>query len=87
MDEFEAKKEEGLRLFQQGRQKEALAVFETAVSLAQAADNPAGEAEMLSNTGVIQRVQGNFPEAQTAFSQAEKLFTQVGDVNGQGQVL
>lgn len=87
MGEFEAKKEEGLRLFSQGRQEEALTVFETAVSLSQKLGNEAGQAEMLNNIGVIQRVRGKFDEAQAAFTQAEAIFSRLGDEAGQGQVL
>ncbi len=87
MDQFEAKKQEGLNLFQQGRYDAALEAFETAVSLSQNAGNEAGQAEMLNNIGVLQRVRGEFSASLATFTEAEAIFARLADDNGQGQVL
>lgn len=87
MMEPEALKEEGLQLFQQGRYDQALAKFETAVSLYTSTHNKTGQAEMFNNIGVIYRFQRKYDEAIQVLTQAQTLFTQLGDTNRQAQAL
>lgn len=80
-------KEEGLKLFQRGELDNAVSTFETAVSAYAAAQNPVGQAEMLNNIGVIQRMRGNHEESLEAFTTANQLCQQANDVNRRAQVL
>ena len=80
-------KEKGLQKFRRGAYDEALATFETAVSLYAAAENPTGQAEMLNNIGVIQRSRGNLDKAIAALQQAESIFAEIGDGERQGMAL
>ena len=80
-------KEEGLKQFQRGELDDAVATFETAVSAYAAEQNPVGQAEMLNNIGVIQRMRGNHEESLEALTTADTLCQQADDVNRRGQVL
>ena len=80
-------KEEGLKQFQQGELDNALATFETAVSVYAAEQNPVGQAEMLNNIGALQRMRGKHEESLEAFTTADALCQQAGDVNRRAQVL
>ena len=80
-------KEEGLKLFQRGELDNAVATFETAVSAYAAEQNPVGQAEMLNNIGVIQRMRGNHDESLEALTTADTLCQQANDTNRRAQVL
>lgn len=80
-------KEEGLRLFQQGKRSEALAVFEQAAAGFAAQEDVVSQAEMLNNIGVIQRVQGQMEAAVATLTQAADLFNQIGDASRHAQTL
>ena len=80
-------KDEGMRLFQQGKRSEALATFEQATAGFAAQKDVGGQAEMLNNIGVIQRVQGQTDTAVTTLTQAAELFQQIGDASRQAQTL
>lgn len=79
-------KEEGLKLFQQGSHDAALAKFQGALESYTVDNQPAGQAEMLNNIGVIHRIYRNWGEAIVAFSQAELIFKEMGDDNRLAQV-
>ncbi|MFO7680171.1 MAG: tetratricopeptide repeat protein [Chloroflexota bacterium] len=76
-----------MRLFQRGELDNAVSVFETAVSTYAEQQNPVGQAEMLNNIGVIQRMRGKHDESLTALTTADTLCQQAGDVNRRAQVL
>ena len=80
-------KDEGMRLFQQGKRREALAIFEQAAASFAAQEDVGGQAEMLNNIGVIQRVQGQTDTAVTTLTQAAELFQQIGDASRRAQTL
>ncbi len=80
-------KEEGLRLFQRGELDNAIGIFETAVSTYATEQNPVGQAEMLNNIGVIQRMRGKHDESLAALTTAHTLCQQAGDINRRAQVL
>jgi tetratricopeptide (TPR) repeat protein len=80
-------KEEGLKQFQRGELDNAVSTFETAVSAYAAEQNPVGQAEMLNNIGVIQRMRGNHEESLEALTNADQLCQQANDVNRRAQVL
>lgn len=80
-------KEEGMRLFQQGKRREALAAFEQAAAGFAAQEDVGNQAEMLNNIGVVQRVQGEWQTAVTTLTQAADLFQQIGDATRQAQTL
>lgn len=80
-------KEEGMRLFQQGKRREALALFEQAAASFANQENLGGQAEMLNNIGVIQRLQGQKDTAVNTLTQAADLFHQIGDTSRQAQTL
>ncbi|WP_420641385.1 tetratricopeptide repeat protein [Candidatus Leptofilum sp.] len=80
-------KDEGMRLFQQGKRREALAVFEQAAEQFAVQEDMGNQAEMLNNIGVIQRVQGESETAVATLTQAAALFNQIGDASRQAQTL
>ena len=80
-------KEEGLALFERGSRSQALARFEEAVRAYTAENNRAGQAEVLNNVGVLQRLQGNREAAGQALQEAEAVFKEIGDHNRQAQAL
>lgn len=80
-------KDEGMRLFQQGKHSQALATFEQAAAAFAAQEDAGSQAEMLNNVGVILRVQGKLDTAATVLNQAASLFAQIGDSNRQAQTL
>ncbi len=80
-------KDEGMRLFQQGKRREALAIFEQATAGFAAQEDIGNQAEMLNNMGVIQRVMGEKETAVTTLTQAADLFQQIGDASRQAQTL
>lgn len=80
-------KAEGMRLFQQGSHKDALAMFQQAANAFALQNDVGNQAEMLNNMGVIQRVQGELETAVSSLTQAADLFAQIGDTNRQAQTL
>jgi tetratricopeptide (TPR) repeat protein len=80
-------KDEGMRLFQQGKRREALATFEQAAAGFAAQEDVGNQAEMLNNIGVIQRVQGELDTAVSTLIHAADLFNQVGDASRHAQTL
>jgi len=80
-------KDEGMRLFQQGKRSQALAIFEQAAVAFAAQEDVGNQAEMLNNIGVIQRVQGKLDTAVTSLNQAANLFAQIGDSSRHAQTL
>jgi tetratricopeptide (TPR) repeat protein len=82
-----ALKDKGMRLFQQGKQHEALAIFEQAAASFAAQEDLGNQAEMLNNIGVIQRVQRQLDTAVTTLTHAASLFQQIGDVSRHAQTL
>ncbi len=80
-------KDEGMRLFQQGKHKQALAAFEQAAAGFAAQEDVGNQAEMLNNMGVVLRVQGEMDTAVTTLNQAAQLFAQIGDHNRHAQTL
>lgn len=83
----QALKDEGMRLFQQGKRREALTAFEQAAIGFAAQDDLGNQAEMLNNIGVVQRVQGEWETAVSTLTQAADLFHQIGDTSRQAQTL
>ncbi|WP_420629483.1 tetratricopeptide repeat protein [Candidatus Leptofilum sp.] len=83
----QALKDEGMRLFQQGKRREALAVFEQAAATFAAQEDFGNQAEMLNNMGVILRVLGDGETAATTLTQAANLFQQIGDASRHAQTL
>ena len=79
--------DEAVSLFQQGQYRDALARFETAVSLCAAQGDKAGQAEMLNNIGVVHRILKQYQAAATALQQAAEIFAELNDLNHQGQTL
>jgi len=80
-------KDEGMRLFQQGRHKDALAAFEQAAAAFAAQKDMGNQAEMLNNMGVVLRVRGEMDTAVTTLTQAATLFAQIGDNTRRAQTL
>ena len=80
-------KDEGMRLFQQGKHKQALAAFEQAAAGFAAQEDVGNQAEMLNNMGVVLRVQRKMDTAVTTLNQAAQLFAQIGDHNRHAQTL
>jgi tetratricopeptide (TPR) repeat protein len=80
-------KDKGMRLFQQGKHKDALTAFEQAAAAFAAQEDVGNQAEMLNNMGVIQRVQGQLDTAVTTLNQAADLFAQIGDSTRHAQTL
>ena len=56
-------KDEGMRLFQQGKRREALPLFEQASAGFAAQEDVCNQAEMLNNMGVVLRVLGDWETA------------------------
>ena len=80
-------KDEGMRLFQQGKHKDALATFEQAAAAFAAQKDMGNQAEMLNNMGVVLRVRGEMDTAVTTLTQAATLFAQIGDNTRRAQTL
>lgn len=80
-------KDEGMRLFQQGKRREALTTFEQAAAGFAAQDDVGNQAEMLNNMGVVLRVLGDVETAVTTLTQAADLFQQIGDASRHDQTL
>ncbi|MCA9955330.1 MAG: tetratricopeptide repeat protein [Anaerolineales bacterium] len=80
-------KDEGLRLFQQGKHSQALSTFEQAAAAFAAQDDIGNQAEMLNNMGVILRVQRQMDTAVITLTQAANLFAQLGDHARHAQTL
>lgn len=83
----QALKDEGMRLFQQSKHKQALAAFEQAAAAFAAQEDVGNQAEMLNNMGVVLRVQREMDTAVTTLTQAAQLFAQIGDHNRHAQTL
>jgi tetratricopeptide (TPR) repeat protein len=81
------RKEEGLRLFQEGLYEEAAAMFERAQEMFAGDGNGVEAAEMLNNLGVICRRQGKWDEAIAALDEARAAFVCLGDRNREAQTL
>ncbi len=79
-------KEEAINHFQQGHRREALAAFEAAAQAYGAANQPADQAEMLNNIGVLQRLFGQYEAALMTFETAATAFATAGDKNRQAMV-
>jgi len=80
-------KDEGMRLFQQGKHQQALAAFEQAAAAFAAHEDVGNQAEMLNNMGVVLRVQGKMDTAVSTLNRAADLFAQIGDHNRHAQTL
>ncbi len=80
-------KDEGLRLFQQGKHSQALSTFEQAAAAFAAQDDFGSQAEMLNNMGVVLRVQGKVDTAVTPLTHAADLFARMGDRARHAQAL
>ncbi|MCA9897672.1 MAG: tetratricopeptide repeat protein [Anaerolineales bacterium] len=80
-------KDEGMRLFQQGKRREALPLFEQASAGFAAQEDVGNQAEMLNNMGVVLRVLGDWETAVATLTQAATLFQQIGDASRQAQTL
>ncbi|MCA9919239.1 MAG: tetratricopeptide repeat protein [Anaerolineales bacterium] len=80
-------KDEGMRLFQQGKRREALAAFEQAAAGFATQDDLGNQAEMLNNIGVVLRVLGDGETAVSTLTQAANLFQQIGDTSRHAQTL
>lgn len=76
-----------MRLFQQGKHKDALAAFEQAAAAFAAQEDVGSQAEMLNNMGVVLRVQGEMDTAVTTLNKAAELFAQTGDSTRRAQTL
>jgi tetratricopeptide (TPR) repeat protein len=81
------RKEEGLRLFQEGLYKEAAIAFEQAQEMFAAQGDDVEAAEMVNNLGVICRLQGKWNEAITALEEAKEIFARLGDRTREAQTL
>lgn len=80
-------KDEGMRLFQQGKRREALTAFEQAAAGFAAQNDVGNQAETLNNMGVLLRVLGEGETAVSTLTHAADLFHQIGDTSRQAQTL
>jgi tetratricopeptide (TPR) repeat protein len=80
-------KQEGLRLFAEGLNEEAGAMFRQAQVLFAAEGNQLEAAEMLNNLGLVHRVQHRYDEAREALEAARGAFVRLGDRGREAQAL
>ncbi|MGD2103515.1 MAG: tetratricopeptide repeat protein [Anaerolineae bacterium] len=81
------KKEEGLRLFQEGLYVEAADRFEEARRAFDAEGDVVEAAEMLNNLGIVHRMQREWDAAIRALAQAQAAFAELEDRSREAQVL
>lgn len=87
MQNAEQLKSEGLAAFQRKDWQTAVSKFSAAQEQYSAQNNPAGEAEMWNNLGVLYRLQRTYSQSEQAFNQAIQQFQQLNDKKGQGQAI
>jgi tetratricopeptide (TPR) repeat protein len=80
-------KDEGIKLYHDGRYEEAAAKFVEAQTAFTIADDVKSAAEAVNNRGVCWRQAAKWTEATTAFDEARLLFQSLKDVVGEGQVV
>jgi len=82
----ESLRDEGMRLYREGRYEEAAASFADAQSAFSEQANAKDAAESANNRGVCWRQAARWDEARAAFGEARNAFKAIGDVAGEGQV-
>ncbi len=80
-------KDEGTKLYHDGRYEEAAAKFVEAQAVFTAANDVKSAAEAVNNRGVCWRQAAKWAEAAAAFDEARRLFQSLKDVVGEGQVV
>lgn len=83
----EAIKEEGLRFFNEGNRKQALALFQDAAEAFAAEGDVLNQAEMFNNMGVIYRMDRKWQKAEDSLMKAKSLFSELRDDVRLAQVL
>jgi tetratricopeptide (TPR) repeat protein/transcriptional regulator with XRE-family HTH domain len=74
-------------LLAQGRWDQAIALHQTALTMARNAGDRPGEAGALNRLGVVQRLTGSYPAAAASHQQALALYRDLGDRLGQADAL
>ena len=80
-------KDEGIKLYHDGRYEEAAAKFVEAQAIFTAANDSKNAAEAANNRGVCWRQATKWDEAAAAFNEARPLFQTANDVVGEAQVI